>query len=78
LLPKTSWKPSLFLAPVKSTGPAFESENGGDLESKFGDSPKSRNLDLAVRCDFDVAGFKIAMNDALFVRGLEGRGDLKR
>ena len=37
-----------------------------------------KNLDHAVGADFDVRGFEITMNDALFMRGFEGLGDLAR
>ena len=36
------------------------------------------NFDDAVRCDFDVRGLQVAMDDAALVRGVQGIGDLSR
>src|SRR5688572_8336338 len=41
-------------------------------------SPKSSDLDHAVRADLDVGRFQIAMDDPLLVRGFERFGDLPR
>src|SRR6185503_11465266 len=44
---------------------------------RFGET-EVEHFHRAVRADFDIRGFQIAVDDALLVRGLQGVGDLFR
>ena len=56
----------------------FERLRGGALRFAQLRQAEVENLHRAIRCDLDVGGLQIAMDDSFLVRGLDGLRDLHR